>query len=105
MKYKIEFCIIYYFSERRPLKGFMKMYKTPPQRRRKKDETNDDGDLEGEVSDEGDGDDTQNNHLNSAKDAVIPHNQTNNVSVIYDVFHSLIIINFPPLLKIVRNNF
>ncbi|XP_065338846.1 B-cell receptor CD22-like isoform X3 [Cloeon dipterum] len=25
------------FAERRPLKGFMKMYKTPPQRRRKKD--------------------------------------------------------------------
>jgi hypothetical protein len=27
---------IYLVSERRPLKGFMKMYKTPPQRRRKK---------------------------------------------------------------------
>jgi hypothetical protein len=30
--------LAYFIAERRPLKGFMKMYKTPPQRRRKKEE-------------------------------------------------------------------
>ncbi|XP_039283060.1 hemicentin-1 isoform X2 [Nilaparvata lugens] len=41
------------FAERRPLKGFMKMYKTPPQRRRKKDDDGGDGDDgdEGELAD------------------------------------------------------
>lgn len=64
----------------------MKMYKTPPQRRRKKDECSSEGDLDGDLSDEVDGEETQKNHLNSAKDAVIPHNQTNNVSIFFIIF-------------------
>ncbi|KAJ9579667.1 hypothetical protein L9F63_004669, partial [Diploptera punctata] len=34
--------------ERRPLKGFMKMYKTPPQRRRKKSDLEDDDEIQRE---------------------------------------------------------
>ena len=56
-------------SERRPLKGFMKMYKTPPQRRRKK---NDEGDMASE-GEEREGEAP--NHVSFTKDA-----QTNNVS-------------------------
>lgn len=53
--------------ERRPLKGFMKMYKTPPQRRRKKNDTEDEeGILREEL-----------NHRHLAKD--IHNNQVNNV--------------------------
>ncbi|XP_066995324.2 neural cell adhesion molecule 2 [Anabrus simplex] len=53
--------------ERRPLKGFMKMYKTPPQRRRKKiGDDDDEGSLEREEL----------NHRHLSKDI---HNQTNNV--------------------------
>lgn len=55
--------------ERRPLKGFMKMYKTPPQRRRKK---NDEGDMASE-GEEREGEAP--NHVSFTKDA-----QTNNVS-------------------------
>lgn len=41
-------CMLTAFSERRPLKGFMKIYKTPPQRRRKKklEEDDEDEDLD-----------------------------------------------------------
>ncbi|XP_069683124.1 neural cell adhesion molecule 2 [Periplaneta americana] len=53
--------------ERRPLKGFMKMYKTPPQRRRKKNDVEDDDEIQREEL----------NHRHLAKD--IHNNQVNNV--------------------------
>lgn len=61
--------LIFRFIERRPLKGFMKMYKTPPQRRRKKNDTEDEeGILREEL-----------NHRHLAKD--IHNNQVNSVSI------------------------
>ena len=57
-----------YFTERRPLKGFMKMYKTPPQRRRKKNDEEDDDEIQREEL----------NHRHLAKD--IHNNQVNSVS-------------------------
>ncbi|KAG8253862.1 hypothetical protein J6590_024216 [Homalodisca vitripennis] len=51
--------------ERRPLKGFMKIYKTPPQRRRKKD-----GSEEGDFVSETDDVETTLNHLHAAKENI-----------------------------------
>lgn len=39
-------------TERRPLKGFMKIYKTPPQRRRKKDDVTGGGETPSDCEDE-----------------------------------------------------
>ncbi|RZF43924.1 hypothetical protein LSTR_LSTR015732, partial [Laodelphax striatellus] len=77
--------------ERRPLKGFMKMYKTPPQRRRKKDDEGGEGDEgeEGELADltesngvHGGAETTHHpmqNHHQPTKDSNLVNHQVNNV--------------------------